>query len=161
MRPRSEFFQPRLATDPRPILSQRDLVGLVWCRAGTVLMPGRCWPLEVALQVLGREARAGSAIGQAVLLWPRAVTSEGRVYVGVSAVVRQLARDGLVHIEGEGWHAGYRPNANWYESCHAKLRLLERHDQRAVTAASHRVVSCLTSWSKNWCADRESKLVTS
>jgi hypothetical protein len=142
-------------------LSREEIVGIIWAASGPIRVPGRCWPLEVALDVLATGLPAAGLLKSAMTAWPVAVTSTGRMHVGIDRMLQYLSGSGLLVVEGSGWDVGYRPALNWLAQCSAARKVLRAVERAAVDAAAQRLVACATTWSKNARASLPPKSFTS
>lgn len=130
-------------------LSPSTLIGLL-CASGQILrLPSGAWAIEAALEVLARRSRPMTSVGRAILRWPYGRDPMGTTFSGVRRVVRDLERSGHLVPSGYGWEAGYVPTANFVAAHAQLLASLETSDRRALSAAAHRLVAILRTWSKN------------
>jgi hypothetical protein len=149
-----------MARLPTP-LCQEEILGIIWAAAGRVRVPVRCFPMQVALDVLDQTVPASGRLRRALASWPKAVTSAGMSHAGMDQTLQALRFSHLILAEGRGWDAGYRPSEAWFEQCCATLAGLGKGEYNAVCGAAQRLVACLTTWSKKSRASLPNRSFTS
>ena len=145
---------------PTP-LCQEEVLGVIWAAAGRVRVPVRCFPMQVALDVLDQSSPPDGRLRRALASWPRSVTSRGLIHVGVDQFLVGQYRSGFLSVEGQGWEVGYRPTESWLERCHVTLLSLNGRERVAVHSSAQRLVACVTTWSKNSLASLPERSLTS
>lgn len=142
-------------------LAREEILGLIWAAVGQVRVPARCWPLQIALELLEARSPSSGRVRRALDAWPVEVTSHGRGRTGIDGLLRDLAISGALHVEGTGWEAGYLPTSQWLERGFIALTSLGGPEREAVKIAAQRLVASLTIWSKKSRADLSDRSVTS
>jgi hypothetical protein len=145
---------------PTPLVRE-EILGIVWAAAGPLRVPARPWPLHIALDVVEVEAPPAGRLWRALECWPASVTSRGRYRIGMEQMLRQLAREGALSVEGLGWDAGYRPTLGWLQQGTIALASLTRAEHAAVRNAAQKLVASLTTWSKKSRTDLSERSLTS
>lgn len=130
-------------------LSKTDLVAMLVAYGGSVRVPLRCWPLEVALEKLAATTPAGSSLAVALGAWPPRKTPSGCVRPGVDGLLIALAGAGVMSAEGAGWEAGFRLSPAARKQYQEVIAALSLDDREALRSATQVLVACLTTWSKN------------
>jgi len=134
---------------------------MIWVGAGPVVLPFRCWPMQIALESLEAEAPSTGRLGWTLDHWPAGFTSAGRCRPGLDSMLRALARSGALTIEGRGWNAGYLPSRMWFEECSIALASLSSTERAAISTAAQRLVASVTIWSKKSRTDLSESVSTS
>jgi hypothetical protein len=147
----------RLATP----LAREEIVGMVWALAGERLIPANSWPMQIAIESLEERVPSDGRVSRALEAWPAGVTSRGRRRPNIDAMLRSLALQGLLSVEGRGWDAGYRPTKGWLDHGALALSSLSRPERDAVGIAAQRLIASLTIWSKKSRTALSDKSVTS
>lgn len=132
----------------RTPLAREEIVGMVWAAAGALCVPVRCWPMQIALETLESQTPPAGRVSRALEAWPAGRASHGQRRAGMDGLLRDLAIEGCLSVEGRGWDAAYRPTRRWLDHGELALVSLNGAERAAVATAAQRLVASLTIWSK-------------
>jgi hypothetical protein len=131
--------------DLRPRLSRASVVGLLVGAADAETLPARSWPLEAALECLGRTAPKVGVVADTLSDW-LVPGNAGRSRVpGLLEVMGELVAAGLVR-PGPGVH---QIDASWRSANARQLEILESGERTALEAAAQVLVAMATISSKH------------
>jgi hypothetical protein len=145
----------------RTPLAREEILGLLWAAAGPVRVPARCWPMQIALDVLEAQAPLIGRVERVLEAWPVSISSHGRRRSDVDGILRDLAIAGFLVVEGRGWDAGYRPTERWLAQGTAALASLTASERASVKVAAQRLVASVTIWSKKSLVELSDRSATS
>ena len=149
---------PRVVT-PIHLLSPATLVGLVCSSSGAEVIPARGWALEPALELLELRAQRDSLLSRSIRSWVDQWAGRTFRFVGVDAVLRELAVSGKLLPVGVGWNAGYTLDEAWSNDHGTLLGFLSTEERRTLKQAGQRLTATLTTWSKNGSAPARSATI--
>lgn len=124
------------------------LVGLLCARAGAVRIPAQPWALEIAVEVIDREAPASSVLSRSLSYVRRRGDPSRDRRLNVASLLRGLVRSGHLRPEGSGWHAGYAVSSNWLNRQVKLFGVLPARDRAALARAGQRFRAVLAARSK-------------
>src|SRR5262245_7500201 len=114
------------------------LLGLLCAGLEQPRIPAQPWALEIAVEVLDREAPASSVLSRSLSCVRRRGDPSRDRRLDVASLLRGLVRGGHLRPEGSGWHAGYAVSSNWLDRQVKLFGVLPATDRAALARASQR-----------------------
>jgi hypothetical protein len=120
-------------------LLNASVVGLICSEPTIDRLPAHPWAIDAALAELATDAEPGSALDRAIQRWPRNHRGPGLRFLGLHALLWELAAAGHIRPTGEGSGAHYTLSPEWRSRHRCLHAALSHGDRAAVGRAGERL----------------------
>jgi hypothetical protein len=144
---------------PELDLLNASVVGLICSESTVDRLPVHPWAIDAALAELATDVEPGSALDRAIQRWPRDDRGPGLRFLGLQALLWELAAAGHIRPTGEGSAAHYTLSPEWRYQHRRLHAALSRRERAAVgRAAGHLAYLVAKSTTRSKSAERAAPL---